>query len=43
MDAVRRSIPGRYSLPYKQRAALGLAYDAWNALGLCPRCEPVWG
>jgi len=43
MDAVRRAIPGRYSLPYKQRAALGLAYDAWNALGLCPRCEPVWG
>jgi len=43
MDAVRRSIPGRYSLPYKQRAALGLAYDAWNALELCPTCEPVWG
>jgi CO/xanthine dehydrogenase FAD-binding subunit len=43
IDAVRRAIPGRYSLPYKERAALGLAYDAWNALGLCERCEPVWG
>ncbi|MCX6373038.1 MAG: FAD binding domain-containing protein [Actinobacteria bacterium] len=43
MDAVRRSIPGRYSLPYKQHAAVGLAYDAWNALGLCDRCEPAWG
>jgi len=42
-DAVRRSIPGRYSLPYKQYAAVGLAYDAWNALGLCDRCEPAWG
>jgi CO/xanthine dehydrogenase FAD-binding subunit len=42
-DAVRRAIPGRYSLPYKQQAVLGLAYDAWNALGLCERCEPVWG
>jgi CO/xanthine dehydrogenase FAD-binding subunit len=43
IDAVRRAIPGRYSLPYKERAALGLAYDAWNALGLFDRCEPVWG
>jgi CO/xanthine dehydrogenase FAD-binding subunit len=43
VDAVQRAIPGRYSLPYKERAALGLAYDAWNALGLCDRCEPVWG
>jgi CO/xanthine dehydrogenase FAD-binding subunit len=42
-DAVRRAIPGRYSLPYKQHAALGLAYDAWNALGLCDRCQPAWG
>jgi len=42
-DAVRRSIPGRYSLPYKQHAVLGLAYDAWNALALCDRCEPAWG
>jgi CO/xanthine dehydrogenase FAD-binding subunit len=42
-DAVRRAIPGRYSLPYKRHAALGLAYDAWNSLGLCDRCEPVWG
>jgi len=41
--AVRRSIPGRYSLPYKQHAAVGLAYDAWNALALCPPCEPDWG
>ena len=43
MDAVRRAIPGRYSLPYKQHAVVGLAYDAWNALGLCERCEPAWG
>lgn len=42
-DAVRRAIPGRYSLPYKQHAVVGLAYDAWNALELCDRCEPVWG
>jgi len=42
-DAVRRAIPGRYSLPYKQHAVVGLAYDAWNALGLCERCEPAWG
>jgi len=42
-DAVRRAIPGRYSLPYKQHAKVGLAYDAWNALGLCERCEPAWG
>jgi CO/xanthine dehydrogenase FAD-binding subunit len=41
--AVRRSIPGRYSLPYKQHAAVGLAYDAWNALALCAPCEPDWG
>lgn len=38
--AVQRSIPGRYSLPYKQHAARGLAYDAWNALALCLPCEP---
>jgi len=43
MDAVRRAIPGRYSLPYKQHAMVGLAYDAWNALGLCDSCEPAWG
>jgi CO/xanthine dehydrogenase FAD-binding subunit len=42
-EAVRRAIPGRYSLPYKQYAAVGLAFDAWNALGLCDRCEPAWG
>ncbi len=41
--AVQGSIPGRYSLPYKQHAALGLAYDAWNALALCLPCEPDWG
>jgi carbon-monoxide dehydrogenase medium subunit len=41
--AVQRSIPGRYSLPYKQHAARGLAYDAWNALALCLPCEPDWG
>jgi CO/xanthine dehydrogenase FAD-binding subunit len=43
VDAIRRSIPGRYSLPYKERAAVGLAYDAWNALRICPPCEPAWG
>ena len=31
--AVCRSIPGRYSLEYKRRAAVGLADDAWRALG----------
>jgi CO/xanthine dehydrogenase FAD-binding subunit len=40
--AVQHSIPGRYSLPYKQHAARGLAYDAWNALGLSAPCEPAW-
>jgi xanthine dehydrogenase FAD-binding subunit len=39
-DAVRRAIPGRYSLPYKEHAVVGLAYDAWNALGLCEPCQP---
>jgi len=41
--AVQASIPGRYSLPYKQHAAVGLAYDAWNGLALVsPPCEPAW-
>ena len=41
--AVQASIPGRYSLPYKQHAAVGLAYDAWNGLALIsPPCEPAW-
>ncbi len=41
--AVQDSIPGRYSLPYKQHAAVGLAYDAWNGLALVsPPCEPAW-
>jgi CO/xanthine dehydrogenase FAD-binding subunit len=40
--AVRGSIPGRYSLPYKQHAAVGLAYDAWNMLALSAPCEPAW-
>jgi len=40
--AVRESIPGRYSLPYKQHAAVGLAYDAWNMLALGAPCEPAW-
>jgi len=39
--AVQQSIPGRYSLPYKQHAAVGLAYDAWNMLALSPPCEPA--
>ena len=39
--AVLESIPGRYSLPYKRHAAVGLAYDAWNGLALTsPPCEP---
>jgi carbon-monoxide dehydrogenase medium subunit len=42
MDAVRRAIPGRYSLPYKQHAVVGVAYDAWNGLGLGAPCEPDW-
>ena len=41
-EAVQRAIPGRYSLPYKERAAIGCAYDAWNGLGLCAPCEPDW-
>jgi xanthine dehydrogenase FAD-binding subunit len=40
--AVRGSIPGRYSLPYKQHAAVGLAYDVWNMLALSAPCEPAW-
>jgi CO/xanthine dehydrogenase FAD-binding subunit len=40
--AVQESIAGRYSLPYKQHAAVGLAYDAWNMLALSPPCEPAW-
>jgi xanthine dehydrogenase FAD-binding subunit len=40
--AVQKSIPGRYSLPYKQHAAVGLAYDAWNMLALSAPCEPAW-
>ena len=40
--AVHESIPGRYSLPYKQHAAVGLAYDAWNMLALGAPCEPSW-
>jgi len=41
--AVSGSIPDRPSLPYKRHAAAGLAYDSWNALALCPPCEPAWG
>lgn len=40
--AVQASIPGRYSLPYKQHAAVGLAYDAWNMLALSTPFEPAW-
>jgi CO/xanthine dehydrogenase FAD-binding subunit len=39
-DAVQRSIPSRQSLDYKRYAAMGVAYDAWNALALCEPCEP---
>jgi CO/xanthine dehydrogenase FAD-binding subunit len=42
VTAVQRSIPGRYSLPYKRHAAVGLAYDAWNMLALGVPCEPAW-
>jgi xanthine dehydrogenase FAD-binding subunit len=42
VSAVQESIPGRYSLPYKQHAAVGLAYDAWNMLALSAPCEPAW-
>ncbi len=42
VDAVQKSIPGRYSLPYKQHAAVGLAYDAWNMLTLGAPFEPAW-
>jgi CO/xanthine dehydrogenase FAD-binding subunit len=42
VGAVRRAIPGRYSLPYKQHAVVGVAYDAWNGLALGPACEPDW-
>jgi len=38
--AVEASIPGRYSLPYKRHAVLGVAYDAWNMLALGPPLEP---
>jgi CO/xanthine dehydrogenase FAD-binding subunit len=41
--AISASIPDRPSLPYKRHAATGLAYDTWNALALCPPCEPAWG
>lgn len=40
-EAVCRSIPGRYSLPYKRLAARALAFDAWNALHVCRPCEPA--
>lgn len=33
-DVARQSIPGRYSLPYKQEAIRGVARDAWEALDL---------
>lgn len=33
-DVARQSIPGRYSLPYKQEAIRGVAWDAWESLGL---------
>lgn len=42
VTAVQESIPGRYSLPYKEHAAVGLAYDAWNMLALSAPCEPAW-
>jgi carbon-monoxide dehydrogenase medium subunit len=32
--AIRRSISGRASLPYKQSAVRALAYDVWTGLGL---------
>ena len=41
VDAVRRAIPNRPSLAYKQHAMVGLAYDIWNALQICAPCEPA--
>jgi CO/xanthine dehydrogenase FAD-binding subunit len=40
-DAVCRSIPGRYSLGYKCRAAAGLADDVWRGLGFASPAEPA--
>lgn len=37
--AVCRSIPGRYSLSYKCRAAVGLADDVWRGLGFPSAAE----
>jgi xanthine dehydrogenase FAD-binding subunit len=41
-EGIGSSIPERPSLAYKEAAAVGLAYDAWNALALSPPCEPPW-
>lgn len=41
-DAICRSIPARPSLPYKRRAAVGLACDVWQGLGLESLCDPSW-
>lgn len=38
--AVCRSIPGRYSLDYKCRAAVGLADDVWRRLGFTSPADP---
>ncbi len=38
--AVCRSIPGRYSLGYKCRAAAGLADDVWRRLGFASAADP---
>lgn len=41
VDALRRAIANRPSLPYKQHAMVGLAYDVWNALQIGAPCEPT--
>lgn len=39
---VDQAIPSRTSRPYKRHAVAGVAYDAWNALGLTAPLEPTW-
>ncbi|CAB4362498.1 unannotated protein [freshwater metagenome] len=41
VELVRRVIPERSSMDYKQYAIRGVAYDVWNALNIGPPYEPV--
>ncbi len=41
VELVRRVIPDRSSVHYKQYAIRGVAYDVWNALDIGPPVEPV--